>query len=178
MEKVKIKVSAVTYISLVGFIANEFPMRRGNYFGCDKYHVLNMWHENLKHLIETGVLQKDEEIEGMSFGNGIVITDSKIPKDFLNDKMCFTGDGGVDDIDELYKFFYKDFKGLDCMCCKEANMISYFPTMRTMGDYPINLTKGQCRICERNIYTNNDEEITEKEFFTLSKELDSLMFKK
>jgi hypothetical protein len=178
MEKVKIRVSKVSYVSLVGFIANEFPMKHGNYFGCDGYHMLNMWHENLEHLIDSGVLKESDALEGMAFGGGVVITDSRVPEGYLNKSLCFTGGGGVDNIDELYKFFYKEFSGLDCLCNEKANMVSYSPTMHTMGDYEIKLTRGSCRICKREIYTNNGKEINKEEFDVLHAKLKELFNKK
>lgn len=177
MEKVKIRVSKVSYYSLVGFITREFPMSHGNYFGCDGYHMLNMWHENLEHLIDSGVLKKSDELEGMAFGGGVVITDSRIPEGYLNKSLCFTGGGGVDNLDELYRFFYKEFSGLDCLCCEQANMVSYNRTMGTYGDYPIKLTAGNCHICKREIYTNNGTEVNKEEFAELRKELHELMKK-
>ena len=65
-------------VSLVGFITEEFPMKYGNYFGSEEHHVLNMWYENLKHLIDIGVLNREDELDGVAFGGGIVITDSRI----------------------------------------------------------------------------------------------------
>ena len=174
MEKVKFSLSGPMSVSLVGFITKEFPMKYGNYFGSEKHHVLNMWYENLKHLIDIGVLNRADKLEGVAFGGGIVITDSRIPKDYLNTSLCFTGGRGIDNMEELYKFFYKEFSGLDCLCCEQANMVSYRPTMYTMGDYHIKLTQGNCNICSREIYTNNGKEINKTEFDVLHEELKEL----
>lgn len=178
MTTVKIKVSDVGYVSLVCFIKKNFPMSRGNYFSCGGYHMLNMWCENLENLVETGVLKNDDEIEGVVFGGGIVITDERIPKGYLNDSMCFTGSHKeIGPIEDLYKFFYRDALVDGCLCTEKANMVSYRPTMYTMGDYPIKLTRGNCHICKREIFTNNGKEVSTAEFETLHTELNKLFNK-
>mgnify|MGYP007127648621 CR=1 FL=1 len=98
--------------------------------------MLNMCYENWLHLMETKVICADDEIEGMAFGGGIVIADSRIPKDYLNKRLCFTGSHGtVGPKDELYRFFYKKFQGLECLCNNDGDYSSYICIQRTLGNY-------------------------------------------
>jgi hypothetical protein len=175
MKEIKIDISKSGYVSLVGFIKDKFPMKHGNYFSKDEHHILNMWYENLKHLVKTGVIEEDAKLDAMEFGDGVVITDERIPKEYLNKKMCFTGARGtIGPKDELYKFFYKEFSELDCMCNEEAGYVSLSICSGTMGDYPMKLASGYCSICRREIYTNHNKEITKDEYDVLHKEFNNL----
>ena len=174
MEKVKINVSKIGYVSLVGFFG-EFPRKYGNYFSCDDHHILNMWCENLEHLIEIGVLKEDDEIAGVNFNGGVVITDSRIPDGYLNEKMCFTGSHySIGPMDELYKFFYTELYDLDCMCNEQADYKSYKASSWTMGDYPMKLSSGICHICRRPIFQNHGVEISEEEHSVLLQQFNEL----
>lgn len=176
MDTVKIRVSDIGYVSLVGIIGNDYPKSYGNYFSCGGYHMLNMWYENLKHLIKIGTLNPDDEIDGVVFGGGIVITDKKIPEGYLNKKMCFTGSHkSIGPMKELYQFFYRDILVDGCLCTEKTGMVSHTPLMFTMGDYHIKLTRGVCDICKREIFTNNGKEVSQSEFDTLHAELNELM---
>ena len=165
MKKIKLKVSEGGYVSLVGFIRHEFPMKHGNYFSLDGHHVLNMWYENLAHLKESGVIGDQDELEAMEFKGGAVITDPRIPEEYLNKTLCFTGaHGEIGPLDELYKFFHKDLNHLECLCCEEAGYVSYRVSCRTMGDYPFALTEGRCHLCRRPIFMNHGREISQEEY--------------
>ena len=78
MEKVKFSLSGPMRVSLVGFITKEFPMKYGNYFGSEEHHVLNMWYENLKHLIdESGMFSEYPEKWGKGEWVAKTIDDAK-----------------------------------------------------------------------------------------------------
>lgn len=176
-HSVKIHPGKIGYVSLVGIITHRFPLSFGNYFSCDGYHMLNMWYENWNHLLETGVIKETDKIKGTAFGNGVIITDPKIPKDYLNKKLCFTGShGGIGPMDDLYKFFYQEFSKLKCMCCEEAEYSSYVCNQRTVGNYPMQLDSGYCRICNRKLYFNYGKEISEDEYGILYVEFTKLAF--
>lgn len=69
------------------------PYDHANYFSdTDGYHYLNIWAENLQHLETIGIPQP---YEVALFSDGehqwAVVTDERIPKEYLNNKLCFTG---------------------------------------------------------------------------------------
>lgn len=85
--------------SLIG-VDRKRPTSWGNYFWLSNKgpRVVNMWAENMKYLVETGVLF-DEMIEGVLFSNGpdweyqkwFVVDDARVPEEYLYNKFCFTG---------------------------------------------------------------------------------------
>jgi hypothetical protein len=159
METIKVK-NEVGYVSLVGIIGDDYPLDRGNYFSLGGYHVLNMWYENFEHL---GI--RRDYIDAVKIGNKhIIIIDEDIPDDYLNNKPCFTGGGGM--TKELYKevfdFMFPKFHDLKCLCCESANNVSVsFHTGIIGGGGGISLAQGNCMICGREVLTNNNSEINQ-----------------
>jgi hypothetical protein len=86
MKIVKINPYEIGFISLVGFLKEEFPMKHGNYFSCDGYYIMNMWYENLEYLKQNNIIKIGDKLEGVAFDKGLILTDKKIPPDFLTKK--------------------------------------------------------------------------------------------
>jgi len=164
VEQIKVE-NKIGYVSLVGILNEKYPIDRGNYFSLGGYHVLNMWHENFEHLN----LKKDY-IDAVKFGRGIIIIDNDIPDDYLNNKPCFTGGGGMykEDRIEVLRYMFPGFDKLKCMCCDSAKHVSVHFDSRTMGaSGGINLSSGTCMICDRKVFTHNDMEVSEEVYFKL-----------
>lgn len=97
MKVNKVKLPAVVGIqSLIG-TSRERPVSWGNYFSLNSLHnprVVNMWAENLEHLVNTRILD-DILIEGWLYENKKVqwflVDDVRVPIDYLYNKLCFTG---------------------------------------------------------------------------------------
>lgn len=158
MKQIKVK-NEIGYVSLVGFIENEFPMKNGNYFSLGGFHVLNMWEENFTHL----KINKSE-IDAIQFGEkNIVIIDESIPDDYLNDDPCFTGGRGTtpEVNKEIYEFMYTRFKKLKCMCCSSAQYKSVRKSSAISSKAGISLSKGRCAICLREVLLNNKAEVSQ-----------------
>jgi hypothetical protein len=175
MEEIKVD-NRVGYVSLVGILGDDFPLSHGNYFSLGGYHVLNMWHENFEHLNIT-----KDKIDAVKFGdNHIVIIDDDIPEDYLNDKPCFTGGRGVNKelYKEVYDYMFPKFDKLKCLCCESANNVSVFFNVRTVGKGTggIALSKGNCRICGREVFANNNEEVSEEVYNKLREIKDSIPY--
>jgi hypothetical protein len=131
MKEVEIDVSKIGFSSLVGFVNNGYPMSRGNY-------MMNMWCENLEHLVEEKMIEPNAKLKGMAFGKGVIITDERVPDGYLNESLCITGSHDmIEDMDKAYRFFYKELKHLACLCNEEANYVSFSLSSATMGDYPM-----------------------------------------
>lgn len=91
--------AVVGWKSLVG-VGKIRPCVWGNYFslhGKDARtspRVVNMWAENMTHLVDTGVLE-DGMIEGKLFSytdrHWFVVTDPRVPLEYLYNKFNFTG---------------------------------------------------------------------------------------
>lgn len=81
--------------SLIG-TSRERPVSRGNYFWVKEGRVMNMWAENLEHLVKTKVL-KDGKVEVIIYTDTendhswVLVIDSRVPEDYLYNKLCFTG---------------------------------------------------------------------------------------
>ena len=90
-EKMMIN-TAIGRSSLCG-VSGKFPFKRGNYCSnVDGMYVSNMWYENIKHLVDTNVI--DSEMLALVFTeHGMkyaYIIDPRIPKEALN-KPYFCG---------------------------------------------------------------------------------------
>lgn len=88
----KAKARCVGMVTLVGYIGNSYPMPSGNCFGVydygDRHHkILNMNHENLGHLIKTGVVNFPLEIDILEEGYAIV-TDERVPDNYFDKNYC------------------------------------------------------------------------------------------
>ena len=85
----------VTGESLIG-TGYERPVSRGNYFWVKEGRVMNMWAENLEHLVKTKVLS-DKKVEVNIYTDietkrsWVLIVDARVPVDYLYNKLCFTG---------------------------------------------------------------------------------------
>lgn len=85
----------VTGQSLIG-TGRERPVSWGNYFEVQEGRVMNMWAENLEHLVDTGVLQ-DGKVEVNIYTDidkersWVLVIDERVPVDYLYNKLCFTG---------------------------------------------------------------------------------------
>jgi hypothetical protein len=83
----------VSTTTLVGYIYknNTFPYKRGNCFSVEcegiSYNVVNCVHENLEHLIETGVVEFPIKIKVIGYKTAI-ITDERFPSEVLFEKYC------------------------------------------------------------------------------------------
>jgi hypothetical protein len=159
MEQIRVK-NEVGYISLVGIVADKYPVEYGNYFSLGGYHVLNMWHENFEHLN----INKPY-LDAVKFGDHhIAIVDEDIPDDYLNDSPCFTGGKGMtqEDYKEVYELMYPRYKELKCMCCESAKYVSVNKHSWTTETVGIRLAQGTCRICRREVLMNNNSEINKE----------------
>ena len=96
--------------SLVGIGKSEFPLGFGNYFNFlnpDNRdaplrerlwgpQVVNMWWENFVHICKE---KNIERVRTVLFGDPsewvVLIEDDNIPKDYLNNTLCFTGSGAT-----------------------------------------------------------------------------------
>jgi hypothetical protein len=171
MQKVRVK-NDIGYVSLVGINKEKYPVDYGNYFSLGGFHVLNMWYENFKHL------ELDKEfIDAVQFGDRhIVIIDEDVPDDYLNNEPCFTGGGGMtkgDRIDVL-NYMFPGFSRLKCMCCDSAKHVSVSFNMGGGNSGGINLSKGTCMICDRQVFTNHKIEVSEeiwKQLYKISKSI-------
>lgn len=83
-------------ISLVGVMANKFPLDWGNYFSVlvgdtnptflggtgQEYEIVNMWYENLKHLIDKGEVSFPIKIKLLTKRCAIVV-DPRVNPNYL-----------------------------------------------------------------------------------------------
>ena len=172
MHNVKLRLDQGFYVSLVGHSETQFPRRSGNYFHSDTQTIANMWHENLKHLIETGILSRSDCLDAVDFGGGLIaITDSRIPEGYLNKYPCFYGRFNYSP-DELYRWFYPQFAHLPCLCGKDAehkSLDSRSGTGRT--SYRV------CQICRRDAFFVDKQEVGREEYDVVYKELMGREFK-
>ena len=160
IEKIKVKLE-YGMVSLVG-VHGTPPLSHGNYFSLGGYYIVNMWYENLNHLN----IQK-EYLDGIKFGDGhVILIDEDIPDDFLNDKPCFTGSGGISKEAQkaIYKYMYPQFESLDCMCNYEADYKSFSPNSYRTSKAGLSLKSGTCSCCDREIKMNGDDEVTPEVF--------------
>lgn len=163
MKEITVKTN-VGYVSLVEILGKDFPLSYGNYFSLGNHHVINMWHENFKHLIKTGVIKTDT-LKGMEFGFGIVLTDKQIPKDYLNERPCFTGSHGtIKDIKGIFKLMFPQYKDNECMCNEESEYVSVNINSWRAEEKGIQLSEGICYLCNRVVKMNNRREVSEEEY--------------
>jgi len=81
--------------SLVG-IHGDPPYGHGNYFSFSSGpRCVNMWAENMNHLIETGVIDEEIEVELWRTNDKewAVVVDDRAPDDYVEESPCFTGYG-------------------------------------------------------------------------------------
>lgn len=98
--------SAIGWQSLIG-VGPHRPCSHGNYFSfLEGPRCLNMWAENLQHLINEEIIDGHIECLVDSDIKFAVVIDDRVPKDFINKKLCFTGGPGADleVMKELYDF--------------------------------------------------------------------------
>jgi hypothetical protein len=86
--------TSVTTVTLVGFIKNGFPMKRGNCFSMrtdndEHYKIVNFNYENFEELLERNVIEFPVTI-GVIKGNTAVMLDNRIPDEWYSDKFCTT----------------------------------------------------------------------------------------
>ena len=77
-------------MSLIG-VRSQPPVSWGNYFSLRSGpRVLNMWAENLNHVVSQGLIA-DNKLRVIDYGNYCIIDDIRIPEEYYYNKLCFTG---------------------------------------------------------------------------------------
>ncbi|MCY9865093.1 hypothetical protein OTK49_21475 [Vibrio coralliirubri] len=150
-------------------VRGEFPFERGNYFtSSEKYYFVNLWYENLKHLLDNGYLE-DGKIEVLlfkhldvdKFGYAYVV-DERVPKEALHEPY-FCGirtnveiirmhhkvpdDKCLCEVDE-YKLLTtsgRDDKGLDRLWCCQCDTRFEMQMQRRDGVYRVQLEEDSLR---------------------------------
>jgi len=96
--------------SLVGIMANEYPVGFGNYFYfANGMRSINMWAENLSHAashyLQDGLVEVDVWSDGdKQWG---VVVDERLPEGYTFNKPCFTGchPPSVDMLREMKEYY-------------------------------------------------------------------------
>lgn len=153
------------WISACGF-NGTFPFKRGNYFSnSQEYYFVNLWYENLQHLLDNGYLD-DGKIEVLLFKQDgsdkfecAYVIDERVPKEALHapyfcgikpnveivrmhhnvpdDKcLCEVNDYG------LTSSGGGDNKGLSYKWCPQCETRFEIQTQRAKGVYRIQLSEG------------------------------------
>lgn len=84
----------ITTVTLVGYIG-EFPRERGNCFSVSvegeerDIRIVNFNYENLKKLLDDGIVEFPIKISKISSGTGVII-DGRIPDDWYSKGFCET----------------------------------------------------------------------------------------
>lgn len=85
-------------MSLVGIGQRDFPYSYGNYFSFrnPQYYCANMWAENLTEAVERFNIVTPLEVEVVTPEDNLLqgfalVVDERIPKEWLNQKVCVTG---------------------------------------------------------------------------------------
>ena len=91
----------IAFESLVGISDNKYPLSFGNYFGFSNpddptfsgIYCVNMWAENLREIKKRLNLETIEILRLTSEKDRpfCFVKDERIPEDWLNDKICYTG---------------------------------------------------------------------------------------
>lgn len=94
--------------SLIG-VSPQRPCSWGNYFwipnpdpGAGSIRILNMWAENLEEARKRFL--PDGKVKVLRYGNRAIVIDDRIPDEWLYNKLCFTGGGGID-LDAAFVFY-------------------------------------------------------------------------
>lgn len=135
---------AITFSSKVGIHPKSFPVKFGNYFGINDYHVANMWAENFKYLREQKIDMSN--LKAKQFGRIILIVDERIPKDFLNPKpfLNYVRISRKDTLLIYQEVFAEELKKYSCLCNVENDYASVsFHSVNGLEKYRV----GKCRIC-------------------------------
>ena len=85
--------AVVDTMSLIG-TSRERPISWGNYFWVSEGRVVNMWAENLEHLVSKKVLADKKVLVNIYSYNDcqwLLVVDNRIPADYLYNELCFTG---------------------------------------------------------------------------------------
>ena len=82
----------ITGRSLIG-VGSKRPVPWGNYFWLNEGRVVNMWAENLEHLVNTGILDNNIEVLVYTIDDysWVLIIDKRVPPEYLYNKLNFTG---------------------------------------------------------------------------------------
>ena len=82
---------SVGMVSCVGFMNLTFPAHHGNYFELcvddnvfGGYEIANFWYEDLKHLLDTGVVKFPITIKLLE-GRWAIIHDPQIPEEYYSE---------------------------------------------------------------------------------------------
>lgn len=107
-----IKINATVGSQSLVCIGSKLPVSKGNYFSTrDDINIVNMWAENLKHLIQTGVINDGIMAVTLYTLRGTkwaVVTDNRVPKDYLHSvSPCFTGipTPPLNYIEDMFQYF-------------------------------------------------------------------------
>jgi hypothetical protein len=84
--------TSIGMVSLVGFSERKFPMHCGNYFEVmtndrdvyNGYEIANFWYEDLKHLLDTGVVKFPLDIKVLN-DHWAILYDAQIPPEFYSE---------------------------------------------------------------------------------------------
>jgi len=149
-KEVKFFKSQIGTVSCVGIRKDFYPLFFGNYFWLnDGPRIINMWAENLTEASKRFNLVT---VECTCFSNHdttlAFITDKRIPKDWLNEKLCVTGFGwstkelciaclefanlenrwhycGCEKLEESPIINWSSVRGYICHRCNRSEMIPY-----------------------------------------------------
>lgn len=171
--KKAIKVKPVISGHSLAGISGTAPFLYGNYFWMGRFYVVNMWVENFRYLLKTNVINATDELDAIQVGDKILITDSRIPAEFLNKRLCFTGCGNAPTKEE-YKILYEASLGQseNCYCNDQYDYVSFECKKRTYRTKNIaSYAAGFCKCCGREMflryYNDTTIELTEQEFTVL-----------
>jgi len=84
--------------SLVGIGATVHPFKFGNYFSfvADGTYCLNMWAENLDEWLKRKPMEMIKVLEIRDTDRKFcLVIDPRIPEDWINTKLCYTGCMGM-----------------------------------------------------------------------------------
>lgn len=100
IKTVKRLPAQVGCVSLVGINTDKYPVGYGNYFSLNQMYgpyIVNMWAENFEEIVRRNRMA---DIEVTVFAREAdprqcigVVTDERIPAEWLNKKFCITGHG-------------------------------------------------------------------------------------
>lgn len=92
--KIDAQIEAMSLVG-VGVLNNsEYPMSFGNYFSfSNEVRCVNMWAENFKEATSRFLSDGKVEIDLFQHNDHkwAIVVDERIPKDWLNDSLYFTG---------------------------------------------------------------------------------------
>lgn len=121
--------TAIGMQSLVGIMGSDYPKSYGNYFSLwGGPRIVNFWAENLSEANRAFKLNGEVKIRryygGSNEGDWAIIIDKRIPKEWYNKGLCFTGGypASVEIIKDMYDVLGLDPEGLE----QYTDPVSYY----------------------------------------------------